>query len=135
MAATDTAARIRPYVERLVENDYVQENIRDAAANLRAAYARASKRRVKPARDEKLRRQVRQAAVSLNEATQALRSGRRKPKRRPARRLLIVLGVGALGAAAALAASEDLRRKLFGGESKAGPATTPAAEPSAPVAA
>jgi hypothetical protein len=106
--------------ERLLENAYVQEKLLDAVENLREAYERARKRRVEPARDEKIRRQLRQAALSLMEAGKALKSGRQKPKKRRAKRMLILIGLCAVGAAAALATSEELRSKLFGGDSVAG---------------
>jgi hypothetical protein len=130
MATGDVMARMGPYLERLVENGYAQDNLRDATANLRAAYERASKRRVKAARDEKIRRQLRNAAQLLGEATKALTADRTRSKGRRGRRLLIVLGIVALGAAAALAASEDLRNKLLGEE----PGTPPTSDatPAAP---
>ena len=102
------------YAQRLIENEYVQENLAQAAESLRAAYRRASKRRVEPTRDEKLRRQVRQAALSFREAASALQSGRRKPKKRRGRRVIILFGVGAAAAAVVLASNEELRRQLFG---------------------
>jgi hypothetical protein len=113
MAVAESASRVGPYVERLAQNAYVQNNLLDAVENLRAAYERAQKRRVKPARDEKIRRQVREAALSLKEAGQALQSGRQKPKKRRGKRMLTVVGVGVAGVAVALAASEELRSKLF----------------------
>jgi len=119
MAASITAEKAGTYAQRLIENEYVQENLAQAANNLRAAYRRASKRRVEPTTDEKLRRQVRQAALSLKEAASALQSGRRKPKKRRGRRVLVVLAIGAGVAAGALASSDDLRRKLFGDEAPA----------------
>ena len=76
------ADRAGTYAQRLIENDYVQENLLRAADNLRAAYRRATKRRVEPTRDEKLRRQLRQAALSFREAASALQADRRTPKRR-----------------------------------------------------
>jgi hypothetical protein len=116
MAATTGASDVGRYAQRLLENDYAQEQLGEAVESLRAAYRRASKRRVEPARDEKLRRQVRQAVQSLGEAGQALRSGRRRPRRRIGRRLLVVVGLGAVGAAAAVALSDELREKLLGGD-------------------
>ncbi|HKH14691.1 MAG TPA: hypothetical protein VKA47_08565 [Solirubrobacterales bacterium] len=116
MAASDYPDKAGVYAQRLIDNEYVQENLVQAVESLRAAYRRASKRRVEPARDEKLRRQVRQAALSLREAASALQSGRSKPKKRRGRRVLVVLAVGAGAAAAILASNEELRRKLLGGE-------------------
>ena len=113
MTATESAARLGPYVERLLQNAYVQDNLLDAVENLREAYERAQKRRVEPARDEKIRHQLRQASLSLKEAGQALKSDRRKPKKRRAKRMLILASVGGVGVAAAVAASEEFRSKLF----------------------
>ena len=107
MTATDTASRLAPYIEQLTENSYARENLQAGAESLRAAYERSQKRRVKPARDEKLRRQLREAADSIAEGGKALASGRRKPKRRWPKRLTLVLGVAA--AAAVLATNEELR--------------------------
>lgn len=115
--ATDRAAMAGIYAQRLIENEYVQENLAEAADRLRAAYKRASKRRVEPTRDKKLRRQIRDAALSLREATNALQSGRRKPKKRRGRRLVLVLILGAGAAAAIVASNEELRRKVLGGDS------------------
>ena len=113
MAKTETASEAGQYLERMLDNGYVQERLVEAAENLRAAYKRASKRRVEPTRDKKLRRQVRSARLSLTEAAKALKTKRRKPKRRKGRRALMLLGIGAFAAAAALAASEVLRKKRF----------------------
>jgi hypothetical protein len=110
------ADRAGTYAQRLIENDYVQENLLRAADSLRAAYRRASKRHVEPTRDEKLRRQVRQAALSLREAASALQADRRKPKKKRGRRVLVVLVIGAGAAAAIVASNDELRNALFGGD-------------------
>jgi hypothetical protein len=112
MPASDGTARAAAYAQRLIDNRYAQENLGEAVDSLRAAYQRASKRRVEPARDEKIRKHVRHAAHSISETTRALKTGRQKPKRR--RRLLIVLGLSAAGVAAALASSENLRDRVLG---------------------
>jgi hypothetical protein len=112
MNATDTASRIAPYLEQLAENEYARENIRSGAENLRAAFERSQKRRVKTGRDEKLRRQVMAGAIALTEGGKALVGGREKPKKRWPKRLAVVLGLTAAGAAVAIAASEELRASL-----------------------
>jgi hypothetical protein len=114
MAVGDVAARVGPFAERLLENQYAQENLRVGVESLQAAYRRASKRGVKPAEDKKLREQVRRGAASIAEATRAVKSGRQKPKRRRGRRIMLVVGAAAVGAAVAFASSEELRRKLLG---------------------
>ena len=82
------------YAQRLLENQYVQERLSEAAEQLRAAYRRASKRRTDPARDEKLRKQLRQAGLSIKEAVSALQSGRTRPKGQRTKRVLVVIGLG-----------------------------------------
>jgi hypothetical protein len=124
--ASDTETKAGIYAQRLLDNEYVQDNLAQAVESLRAAYRRASKRRVEPTRDQKLRRQVRQAALSLTEAASALKAGRQKPKRRRGRRLIVVLALGVGGAAALLAANEELRRKVLGGSEMDREAQAPA---------
>jgi hypothetical protein len=119
VATSQSTSDMGRYAQRLLENEYAQEQLGQAVESLKAAYRRASKRRVEPARDEKLRRQVRQAVQSLGEAGQALQSGRRRPKRRLGRRLLVVVGLGAVGAAAAVALSDELRERLLGDDDAA----------------
>jgi hypothetical protein len=108
MAASGKAAGFAPYVQELFENEYVQQNLRDGVDQLRSAYRRSQKRRVQPARDERLRRQLASAARSLNEAGDALRSGRRKPKPRWGARLAVIGGLTAAGAVTAAWAKERL---------------------------
>jgi hypothetical protein len=120
MPAT-AASRLTPYVQELLDNEYAQENLLDGAAKLRAAYERSKKRRVKAARDRKLRRQLRIAALSIGEGARALAGGRRNPPRRRGRRLVMLVGICALGTGVALAASEDLRSSLLGSTSQSEP--------------
>ena len=87
MRRSDTATSVMPFLERALDNRYAQENLSDAAENLRAAYRRASKRRVEPTRDKKLREQLRQAALSITEAGSAIKTGRQKPRKRWGRRV------------------------------------------------
>ena len=114
MAATDTASRIVPYIEHLLEDDTAQENFRLGAEKLREAYARSKKRRVNPATDRKLLRQLHSAADSLGDGMSVLMHGAQKPKRRPGRRLLALLSLGGLAAGVALTFNDDLRASLLG---------------------
>ena len=135
--ASDKMADAGTYAQRVIENEYVQENLAQAAESLRAAYRRASKRRVEPTRDEKLRKQVREAAHSLREAASALQSGRRGPKKRRGRRVVVLLSAGAAAAAVVLASNDGLRRQLLGDGAAGGGgmSTAPAGDGSqAPVA-
>jgi hypothetical protein len=108
MAASGQTARFAPYVQELFENEYVQQNLRDGVDQLRSAYRRSQKRGVEPTRDERLRRQIASAARSINEAGNALRSGRRKPKPRWRVRLAVIGGLTAAGAVTAAWAKERL---------------------------
>jgi|ERR687898_371979 hypothetical protein len=121
MLGSKTAVRATPYLQRVIDNRYAQENLNDGLESLQAAYRRASKRKVEPTRDEKVREQVRQAALSITEAVQAIKTGRTKPKPRWGRRVLVVVGMGAVSVAAALAVSEELRNAVLGREDVEGP--------------
>jgi predicted RNA-binding Zn ribbon-like protein len=88
--AAKTAA---PYMERLVSDEDVQENLRTAALALREAYERIARKRGKAAEDKKLYAKLREAATSLRRATTGLQPPPPKPKRR-GRKLLIVTVAG-----------------------------------------
>jgi hypothetical protein len=114
MALSDAPSRLLPLAEELLDNSYARDNLREGAEKLRDAYGRGQKRRVKPSRDRKLRRQFEAAIVALDEGTAALASGRTKPKRSGRKAGLVFLGLGAAGAATALALNEDLRQSVLG---------------------
>ena len=111
------SAREHPYVQRLIEDAELRDNIRAAFDAARSAYGRMSNGKG-PAKalidDRKVQRDLRSAAESLREASDQIR-GKRQRKRRG--RLLLV---GLIGAGLALALSEGLRKavldKLFGAE-------------------
>ena len=104
-----------PYVERLAENDYVQERLVDAVDNLRSAYKRASKRSAaKAAEDRKVWKRARRGVVAARDAAFAVKTGR---KRKRHRGRVLVLGLLAAGGAAA--AAGPLREKLAGDSSAA----------------
>ena len=112
------AARSHPYVQRLIEDEELRNNLRDAYGAARHAYERVAKNG-KPAQklmdDKKVQRDLRHAADSLREASDQIR-GRRKRKGRFGR--ILILGV--VGAGVALAVSEGARKTvmdaLFGAE-------------------
>jgi glucose/arabinose dehydrogenase len=128
------SAGSNPYVRRLVEDQDLRNNVREAFESARHAYQRMSngKGPVKALTDDKkVQRDLRNAAESLREASDQLR-GKRK-HHRWGRLLVIAL----LGAVLAIALSEDLRKavldRLFGAEEEFeySSTTTPAAETTA----
>ena len=117
--AAGKAVRSNQYVQRLVEDDELRDNLRNAFESARKAYTRMSngKGPVKAVtEDKKVQRDLREAATSLKDAADSLRGGKKKKKRGKRRLLLMAL----VGGAIALAASEGLRKKvldaLFGAE-------------------
>jgi hypothetical protein len=135
--AAGKAVRSNEYVQRFVEDEELRENVRNAFVSAKKAYGRINgKGPVKALDDKKVQRELKEAASSLKDASDALRHGKKK-KRRKGRLLLIAL----VAAGLALALSEDLRKKaldaLFGAEEEFEytASTTPdsAASPSEPV--
>jgi hypothetical protein len=131
-----------PYVRRLAEDKYVQEQLGNAATRLREGYGRVSKLRGKAAEDKKLFGNLREAATSIRNATLALQRHRVEPKRRGRKVVLIVLA----GGGAAVILSERGREKLQGAfssseaapsdvaEAGTAPAGTSSPQPSEPAA-
>jgi CHASE1-domain containing sensor protein len=127
------AARSHPYVQRVIEDDELRHNLRDAYDAARGAYGRISRNGKSPAKqvmsDKKVQRDLRAAADSLREASEQLRA----PKRRKSRlgRLLLL---GAVGAVVTLAVSESARKALmdalFGAEEEFEYTSTTSAESS-----
>ena len=115
--AAGQAVRSNPYIQRLVEDDELRENLRTAYDSARVAYTRMANGKG-PTKalmdDKKTQKQLKQAASSLRDAAESLRG--KKRKRRRGRVLLL----GIVGAGLALALSEGLRKKvldaLFGAE-------------------
>jgi hypothetical protein len=103
MPATDISARLLPYAEELLENEYARDNLRQGAEKLRDAYGRTQKNRVNSAKDGKLRGQLTAAVAALGEGTQALATGRQKPKGRAGKRLALLAGIVVAGAVVAYA--------------------------------
>jgi uncharacterized protein (UPF0147 family) len=112
-----SSLRSNPYVQRLIEDDELRDNIREAVEAARDAYTRIANGKA-PAKaimeDKKVHKDLRKAAESLREASEQLRGKRRKS--RLGRLILIAL----IGAAIALLLSEDIRKalldRLFGAE-------------------
>jgi hypothetical protein len=105
---------IAPYVERFLDNSYARESLDDAASALRAAYRRAARKGAAAPADRKFRDRVTDAVIAMRESADALQSGRRRPKGRLRKRVLLVAGAGVVGIGVALAVREDLRALVFG---------------------
>ena len=137
--AAGKAVRDNAYVQRLVDDDELRENLRTAYESARKAYARMSngKGPVKAlTEDKKTQKQLREAAASLNDAAKSLRGAKPSSGRRKRRGGLLLL---LIGAGLALALSESLRSKvldaLFGSEEEFEYSSTTTPEPSATNAA
>jgi hypothetical protein len=114
--AAGKAVRSNQYVQRLIEDEELRDNLRSAFVSAKNAYGRINgKGPAKAFEDKKVQRELKDAATSLKDAADGLRGGKKK-KRRLGRLLL----VGIVGAGLALALSEGLRKKvldaLFGAE-------------------
>ena len=129
--AAGQAARNNAYVQRLVEDDELRENLRTAYASARSAYGRMDGKTPQKALDnKKVQKDLKQAATSLKDAADALRDQKKKKKRGRGKGLI---GVVIVGGIAALVASEGLRKKvldaLFGAEEEFEYTSTTTPEP------
>jgi len=115
------AARENPYVQRLIEDEELRDNLREAFERARGAYGRATgngKGAVKAVTsDKKVQKDLGKAAESLREASEALREPKKKRKKSRLGRLILFAIVAA---GIALVLSEDARKTvldaLFGAE-------------------
>ncbi|MBV9212363.1 MAG: hypothetical protein JOZ25_01820 [Actinobacteria bacterium] len=117
--AAGKAAKSNPYVQRMIADEDLRENLRTAFESARKAYDRMANGKG-PSKalleDKKTQRELRQAAASLREAAETLRgAGRKRGRKRRGGLLLLLVGAGL-----AIALSEGLRKKvldmLFGAE-------------------
>ncbi len=141
-SAARTAGR-NPYVQRIIQDDELRDNMVVAVEAARSAYARLNNGK-KPAKalleDKKLHKEFRRSADALRDASTALRQAPKgatpkKAKRKGGIGRLLMIAI--IGGAVALAASEGLRNKvldaLFGAEEEFDYSsnTTPAEPPPA----
>src|ERR1700720_3772983 len=112
-AKAGKAARSNPYVQRLIADEQLRENIRTAYEAGRSAYGRMNNGKA-PTRalmeDKKLQKELRNAARALSDAGTALRES---PKKRRSGGLGRMLVIGLVGAGLALALSDGLRSKVL----------------------
>ena len=119
--AGTAVAGATPYVQRLIQDEELRDNLRTAYESGRSAYSRLNNGKA-PAKalldDKKLHKELQNAADALRDATDALREGPKKKKRKGGLGRLFVLAI--VGGAVALGVSSDLRNKvldlLFGAE-------------------
>jgi hypothetical protein len=137
-------AKANPYIQRLIDDAELRENVQRAVESTKSAYGRLSNGKT-PAKalleDKKLQKDLGEALEALREASLALSEA---PKRRARKgigfgRKLLILGIGG---AVALAGSEKLRSKvldtLFGKEEEfeyTPPSSGASTPPAAPVSA
>jgi len=114
------AARYNPYVQRLIDDDDLRQNIVQAYESSRDAFVRLNNGKPVSKQifdDKKLQKNVKEAAENLRDATVALREAPKKKRKGGFGRVLLL---GIVGTAVALAVSEGLRKKvldaLFGAE-------------------
>jgi hypothetical protein len=128
------AARYNPYVQRIVDDEDLRDNIVQAYESSRDAFGRLSNGK-SPSKaifdDKKLQKDLKQAAESIREASVALREAPKKQRKGGFGRILLL---GIVGGAVALAVSEGLRKKvldaLFGAEEEFEYTSTTTATPS-----
>ena len=113
-------ARYNPYVQRIVEDEDLRDNIVQAYDSAKKVYSRLSNGKSPTSQifdDKKLQKEVKKAAESVKDASVALRESPKKKRGGGIGRLLFL---GVAGAGVALAMSEPLRKKvldaLFGKE-------------------
>ena len=137
-------SKASPYIQRIVQDAKLRENVRTAYDSSRSAYARLTNGKA-PTKalmeDKKLQKDLQHAVEALREATTALTEPPRKKARKGfglSRKLMIA----ALGFGLALAGSEKLRTKVldmvFGKEEEfeyTPPPATASTPPSSPVGA
>jgi hypothetical protein len=144
--AVDVAniAKANPYIQRLIDDAHLRENVQKAIESSKSAYGRLSNGKA-PAKslleDKKLQNDLRQALEAVRDASIALTEAPKrqaKKSRRFGRRVAIV----GLGAGLALVSSEKLRSKvldtLFGAEEEfeyTPPAPAGTTPPATPVSA
>ena len=137
--------KANPYIQRLIEDSTLRDNITTAIDSAKRAYDRllSSKAPHKAVvEDKKLQKDLRTAAEAVRDAAQSLADAPKKQKAKKGLRLGRKLLILAIGGAAALAGSEKLRSKvldtLFGAEEEfqyTPPAPSPATPPASPVTA
>jgi len=93
--AENKAKAAVPYIRRMLEDEYFQEQLRSAVGNARMAYQRARKQPAQAPQDKALHRNLRQAATAVRNAKLALKPAPPPPKRRGRKLAVAALAAGA----------------------------------------
>jgi hypothetical protein len=130
-------ARYNPYVQRLIDDEDLRDNVVQAYESLRSAYGRVSNGKNTTSQifdDKKLQKQIREASENIRDVAVALREAPRKQKKSGGFGRVLLLGL--VGAGLALAFSEGTRKKvldtLFGAEEEFEYTSTTSAPTSTP---
>lgn len=116
-------AKANPYLQRLINDAKLRDNVRTAIDSGKSAYSRLSNGKA-PAKalleDKKLQRDLRQAFEAARDAVEGLQEAPRRQRARKGMSFGAKLMLVMIGGALALAGSEKLRSKvldtLFGAE-------------------
>ena len=107
------AARENPYVQRLIEDEDLRDNLRKAFESAQKAFGRATGNGKGPVKavtsDRKVQKEIREAAENLRNASDQLRA----PKKKKKHRLRKVIMLAVVGAVVAVVLSEDARKSLL----------------------
>ncbi len=124
-AAAAQTAKENPYLQRIIQDEDLRDNMVVAFEAAKNAYSRLNKGKA-PAKnlieDKKLHNEVKRSADALRDATNALRDAPKHPAPKKKRKggLGKLLLVAIIGGAIAIATSESIRNKvldaLFGAE-------------------
>ena len=113
-------ARYNPYVQRIIEDEDLRDNIVQAYESARKAYSRLSNGKSPTKQifdDKKLQKEIKKTASNVRDASVALHEAPKKSGGLSFKRVVLI---GMVGTGVALAVSEGLRKKaldtLFGKE-------------------
>jgi hypothetical protein len=89
MANNSRAKAAMPYLRQVLEDDYVQAELRSAAEGLRVIYERTRKEKAKATEDKRVYANLRRAATSIRNVAGALKHPEPPPEKRRGRNLAI----------------------------------------------
>lgn len=128
-------ARYNPYVQQVIDDEDLRDNLVQAYEAARDAYDRLSNGKSPTKQvfdDKKLQKDIKEASASIRDAAVALRKAPQKQKSGGGFGRVVLIGI--VGAGLALAFSEGLRKKvldtLFGAEEEFEYTSTTSSTPS-----